>query len=267
MNKVKFGLTNVYYALATIAADGSATYNTPKRIPGAVSLSMDPSGDAVNFYADNVNYFSQTPNAGYSGTLTIALLPDEFRVDVLGDKLDSNGALVEDANAVTKKFALMFQFEGDDKATRHVMYNCSAARPSVSGNTKEESIEVQTEELNLTAGAIYVASLDTNITKAKVQKEDSPYANWFNAVYQPAGVSFRVNPTAIVIAPGSFAVATFTGNTGDVTAASSSVGVTASIYENQVSIAVADDASAGATVTLTDEGSHTATVTVTLPEA
>jgi len=32
---------------------------------------------------------------GYTGSLEMALIPDEFRVDVLGDELDANGALIE----------------------------------------------------------------------------------------------------------------------------------------------------------------------------
>lgn len=265
MSKVKFGLSNVYYAIATIAANGSASYGTPVRIPGAVSLSMDPVGDAVQFYADNITYFKNTPNAGYEGTLEIALVPDSFRKDVLGDIEDSNGVLTENANAAAVSFALLFQFEGDTDATRHVIYNCSAARPSVASATKEESIEVQTEELSLTAGTIYIPALDTDVTKAKAKKTDTPYSNWFSSVYQAAGVSFAVNESAVEIAEGSFKVVAFTGNSGAVTASSSNSDVVASVSGNQVSIAVDEDATAGATVTLTDEASHTATITVTLP--
>lgn len=266
MSKVKFGLKNVHYAVATIAADGSATYGTPKRIPGAVSLTMDPVGDTYKFYADDVTYFQNTPNSGYEGTLEVALIPDEFREDILGDVKDSNGVLSENANAVSVPFALLFQFEGDVDAVRHVIYNCIASRPSVSGQTKEESIEVQTDELSLTAGMIYVPSLDTNITKAKVVKDDTPYATWFNAVYQPAGVSFAVNESAVTIEAGKFKVVTFTGNSGDVTAVSSNADIITSVTNNQVAISVDADAVAGGTITLTDEDSHTATITVTLAE-
>ena len=266
MNKVKYGLKNVHYAVATIAADGSATFGTPKRIPGAVNLSMDPSGEAVNFFADDSKYFSQTPNAGYTGTLEVALVPDDFKVDALGFKVDSNGALVEDANAITKPFALLFEFQGDEKATRHVLYNNTAARPSVAGATKEESIEVQTETLNLTSGMIYVPSLDTNVPKTSVKKDQTPYSTFFDAVYQPAGVTFAANKSAVTIAAGAFEVVVFTGNSGTVTAASSSADVTAAVAGNQVSIQVDEDAAAGATITLTDEDSNTATITVTLAE-
>ena len=266
MNKVKYGLKNVHYAVATIAADGSATFATPKRIPGAVNLSMDPKGDAVDFYADDSDYFSQTPNAGYSGSLEVAIVPDDFKVDVLGYIVDSNGALVEDADAVTKPFALLFEFQGDEKATRHVLYNNTAARPSVAGNTKEETITVQTETLNLTSGMIYVPAIGKNVPKTSLKKDQTGYSTFFSSVYQPAGQSFAAMKSATVIEPGSFEVIAFSGNSGAVEASSSSTDVTAAVAGNQVSISVASDAAAGATITLTDEDSNTATITVTIPE-
>ena len=48
-NKVKFGLKNCHYAKATFDEDGNVTYEKPIRMPGAVSLSMDPEGENENF--------------------------------------------------------------------------------------------------------------------------------------------------------------------------------------------------------------------------
>ena len=184
-NKVKYGLKNVYYAVATIDADNKATYATPVKWPGAVSLSLDAQGDTTKFRADNMNYWIGQSNNGYEGDFESALIPDSFRQDVLGDIVDGDGATYEDADAKTVYFALLFQFEGDVKARRHVMYKCSATRPSVSGSTTDENIEPQTETLTITADSIYVTAVNKNVTKAYADETDSAYANWFSAVHQP----------------------------------------------------------------------------------
>lgn len=186
-NKVKFGLKNVYYAVATINDDGSATYGTPVRWPGAVNLSLDAQGETNKFRADNIDYYVSQSNSGYQGDFESALIPESFRKDILGEVEDTNGVLVEDAGAITKSFALMFQFEGDQKATRHVLYNCTCTRPQVSSQTTGTTIEPQTETATLTAVSVYNSALGKDIVKAKTNAGtvDATYAGWFDAVYQP----------------------------------------------------------------------------------
>lgn len=183
-NKVKYGLKNVHYAVATIANDGSATYGTPVAIPGAVSLELDASGETTKFRADNINYWIGQSNSGYSGDLEIAMIPDAFKTDVLGFVEDSSGVLVENVDAITQPFALLFEFAGDVHETRHVLYNCTASRPNITGQTTEESITPQTESVSLETGSVYNAGLSMNVAKASVNKTDTPYASWFSAVYQ-----------------------------------------------------------------------------------
>lgn len=190
-NKIKYGLKNVYYAVATIAANNTATYDTPVAIPGAVNLSLEPQGDNVNFYADNIVYWVGNGNNGYQGDLEIARIPDSFKEDVLGMVVDAKDVLVEDMNAPIVHFALLFQFEGDEKATKHVMYNCTCSRASESGSTKNETIEPQTETLTITATSIYNASLNADIVKAEANasSDSTTYSGWTSAVYLPTAPS------------------------------------------------------------------------------
>lgn len=185
-NKVKYGLKNVYYAVATInEEDNTATYTTPVKWNGAVSLSLEAQGETSNFYADDGIYFTTVANNGYEGDLEMALVSDSFRTEVLGEVKDKNGVMVDDTNAAQVHFALLFEFKGDQKNRRHVMYNCVATRPSVSSTTKAESVEVQTETVTITAAPIHCAALDKDITKADAQEDSTAYATWFSTVYEP----------------------------------------------------------------------------------
>lgn len=185
-NKVKYGLKNVYYAVAHIAAtNGTATYDTPVAWPGAVELSLDPEGETSKFYADNIAYAQFSANAGYSGSFESALIPESFKTGVLGEVADTTGVIYEKAEGSAQPFALLFQFEGDDSATRHVLYNCVASRPSISGSTTEESIEAQTESVDLTVSSIHNVTLNADIVKSRCPASVSTtYNGWFSAVYQ-----------------------------------------------------------------------------------
>ena len=149
-NKVKYNLKNVHAAILTKGDDGTFTYATPVAIPGAVSLSLDAEGDSSPFYADGVVYFRSTANNGYSGDMELALTPEEFLTQILGRVKDSAGLVFETAEDEVSRFALLFEADGDKDNRRFCFYNCYAQRPSRENNTTEESIEVDTETMELT---------------------------------------------------------------------------------------------------------------------
>lgn len=184
-NKIKYGIKNCYYAKVTsTSADGTLTYGTPVALPGAVSISLAAQGSSNPFYADNVVYWKGTANNGYEGDLTLALLPDGFRKDILGESEDAKGFFVEKASDTPIEFALLFQFEGDEHATRHALYRCTASRPSVDGNTKEDAITPQTEAITITA----MPRINDEVIKARAPytaSTSSSYAMWFSTVQEP----------------------------------------------------------------------------------
>lgn len=180
-NKVRFNLKNVHYAPLSFNDSGVPTFETPVRVPGAVSLRMEPNGEAEYFYADGGVYYVINNNAGYDGELELAMIPEDMRVYALGEVTDKNGVLVERSDAEFKPFALLFEFDGDVRHIRHVMYNCTASRPTTEGKTTEETKEVQTETLNLKA-----SPMPDGVVKTRTGDETSEaiYNGWYASVYQ-----------------------------------------------------------------------------------
>lgn len=182
-NKVQFNLKNVHYAPISTGENGEITYETPVAIPGAVSLTLTRQGSEVKFIADGVVYYSSYSNEGYSGTLTLALLPDHFRKTILKEVEDETAhVLVEYADTETRPFALLFEIEGDEKATRRVLYYCTVGVPGedADGQTQKNP---KTEAMDLTATA-----LADGRTRARTTSDttDEVFNNWFKTVWEPS---------------------------------------------------------------------------------
>jgi len=185
-NKVTYGLEDVHIAFSTTTVPGTPTWGTPVAIPGAVRFTPTAQGQESTFYADNGPYFVTTANNGYTAELEMALVPDTVLVEMLGWEVDDNGMLVEVASGVPKRFALLGQVEGDDKNRRFVYYDCQASRPAKEEKTKGETIEPNTDVLNLTIFPIEIAEKD--IVKGTMELSATntvAYEAFFTAVTVP----------------------------------------------------------------------------------
>lgn len=194
-NKVTFGLKNTRYSKITFNPDGSLNYGPIKQLPGSVKLTTDPKGDMTEFYADDMVYYSADNNQGYDGKLEVATITEEFSIDILGEEIDEeDGVITEKATSKGSYFALMFEFDGDVNATKHVHYYCKASRPSVGSGTKTDKTDPNTTELS------FISSPRPNDYKVRAKTSSKTpaniYNNWYNSVYDKA-----TTPLTVTVSP------------------------------------------------------------------
>lgn len=149
-------------------------------IPGAVSISFEQQGELTPFWADGIKYYVSASNGGYEGDLEVAMIPDQFRKDVLGEVEDKNKVLFENANVNAVEFALGFQIDGDKIPTLFWFYNCTATRPSVESSTTEDTKEPTTDTLTVSC-----ASTEDGTVRAKTTPDSYEQVKdtWFTEVY------------------------------------------------------------------------------------
>ena len=181
-NKVHYDLTNVHVASLTIDLEGgTVSFGTPKRLLGAISMDLSAQGEQVKLRADGIDYYVSNSNNGYSGDLNIAMVPDWFRQEYLGDTLsEKDKVLVESAQAEPKPFALLYEFFGDASHRRHCLYNTTAARPNIKGENKDNQKEPDTESLSLTSLPLPDGKVKASTTAETPQ---AVYDGWNKAVW------------------------------------------------------------------------------------
>lgn len=184
-NKVRYGLKNVHYApiLSIDELTQKITYGDIKPYRGAVNLTIEPKGDKTEFYADDMAYFVENANQGYEGTYEAAEVPEHFEIDVLGRIKDvETGVITESSEQKIKDCALMFEFDGDQHKTRHVLYQVAFARPSVGSSTKTQTTEPNTSSLSFSATGRAIDGVSRRRTTKDTPEE--VYNKWFEEVFE-----------------------------------------------------------------------------------
>ena len=186
MGRIRYGIKNVYYATATDDGTGKLTYATPVALPGAKKISLEAQGDSTDEYADNTKWYHEDANNGYSGDLEFedTAAADDFLVTVLGMTKDTTGGgILEKSTDKPVEFALAFQFElsgSEESGKRTWLYRCTASRPKVEGDTKENGISVATNTVTITV----LPRINDDAVKYSCDSRGQNYSSWFAEVVE-----------------------------------------------------------------------------------
>ena len=182
-NKVQFNLKNVAYAVLTQTA-GVPFWDTPVKVPGAVTLTMDAEGDVTPFYADGIAYYQAIANGGYSGSLEMARYPDQMLKDIWGYvESQTDHVITENVNVEPRPFALLYQIDGDADNQLYCLYNCSGTRPGIGSKTNTK--EPQTQTSNISASALEDGNV---LVRTTAQTPASVRQAWYTKVYEAPAV-------------------------------------------------------------------------------
>ena len=187
-NKVNWGLAASAWGKITVDANGNDVYGPPIMFLGDRQVNFTPAGDLVKVFADGTVIYVGKENTGYTGSLELTAMDDEFAKWALSEEVDSKNVQYEINEPVVNRIYLLWEWVQDTKNTRHIMYNITVSRTNINATTAGDgdSKTAQYRTLNLTA----IPRAD-GIVKAstRVDVDATTYNNWFNAAYVPAGAN------------------------------------------------------------------------------
>lgn len=155
----QIGLTNLWYGLLTEAEDGTPSYAGAKSFGKAVSAKVDVSTNDATLYADDV--LVESDKSFQNAKVTLGVADDDMTIfaEILGHKVaESGGEMVRSADdvapwvglgrVVTKMVNGKYVYKGE------FLYKVRFAEPSQEDNTKGESVDFSTPEIEGTAATL-----------------------------------------------------------------------------------------------------------------
>ena len=191
----KIGLKNFLFGILTEESDGTATYGVATKPAKAISCSVSISNNDAKLYADDG--LAESDTSFQSGTVTLGIDDEDATVmaTLLGHELTS-GEIVRNANDIAPYVGLgrivTKIVGGTYKYKVEFLKKVKFSEPSQEDNTKGESLEFGTSELEGTVAALADGSWSVSKTFDTMQ-EAQTYLNAFFGSATPATVTYDAN--------------------------------------------------------------------------
>ena len=167
------GLTNIWFANLTEAADGTPSYDGAKNLGKAVSCSVEITNNEATLYGDDALAESDTSFASGSITLGVTDDNDTIFAPLLGHEIDEEGEVIKTSTDVAPYVGVgrivTKMVNGAYKYKVEFLYKCKFSEPSKDENTKGESIEFSTPSVE----GVVAALGDVNGTWSKSKTFDT----------------------------------------------------------------------------------------------
>ena len=148
----RIGLNNFRYSVLTEGVDGTPTYAGAKKPAKAISCSVDISNNSAVLYADDA--VAESDTSFQSGTCTIGIDDDnvEMMAEMLGHTYDADsGVMTRSANDVAPYVGfgrvIVKMVNNVRQYKVEFLYKVKFGEPSQEDNTKGESLEFATSEM------------------------------------------------------------------------------------------------------------------------
>ena len=145
------GLTNLWFGELTEGQDGTPSYANAQKMGKAVSASVSITNNSAMLYGDDALAESDTSFA--SGTITLGLTDDDDTVfaPLLGHTLSEDGEVVktstDTAPYVGVGRVISKMVNGIRKYKVNFLYKVKFSEPNAENNTKGETVEFSTPEI------------------------------------------------------------------------------------------------------------------------
>lgn len=181
------GVRDLHIAkVLTDTVGGSATWETPTRVPSLVGIEISDNTDSTTFYSDDCAEEVINSFGGKEVTITLGKLSNELEAKITGNEYDeTTGAMVQIADAKAPEVAIMFRApKSNGKFQYCVLYKGVLTREGASYATKEDSVESQDVVLKgvfmpLQSNGKISMKVDTDVSGS-----NTIVSKWFTEVQQ-----------------------------------------------------------------------------------